>query len=85
MLFFVLSGREYVLLKDLDYFLPKYFGYKFPPISQLEKRAKLALINSNPIIDHLGPLLPNVIPVGGIHISDVKKLPMVSLVQINLT
>lgn len=59
--------------------MPKYFGSDLPPISQLEKRAKLALINANPIIDNLGPMLPTVIPIAGVHISEVKKLPVVRL------
>lgn len=72
------SGRDYVLLTELDYIMQKYFGPDLPPISQLEKRAKLALINANPIIDNLEPLLPNVIPVGGIHIKKSKPLPKVN-------
>lgn len=59
--------------------MPKNFNLNLPPIRQLEKRAKLALVGSNPIIDNLGPQLPNVIQVGGIHIKEPKKLPTVSL------
>lgn len=57
--------------------MPKYFGADLPPIEKLEKRATLALINSNPMIDNLGPLLDNVIPVGGLHIKEAKRLPTV--------
>lgn len=57
--------------------MPKYFGSDLPPISQLETRTKLALINANPIIENLGPLLPNVIPVGGLHIKKANPLPKV--------
>lgn len=59
--------------------MQKYFGPDLPPISQLEKRTKLALINANPIIDNLEPLLPTVIPVGGIHIKKAKPLPKVKI------
>lgn len=76
------SGREYVLLTELDYIMKKYFGPDLPPISQLEKRTKLALINANSVIDNLEPLLPNVIPVGGIHIQKAKPLPKVKLIFI---
>lgn len=55
----------------------KYFGSDLPSISQLEKRASLALVNSNPILDHLGPMLDNVIPVGGMHVEAPKPLPKV--------
>lgn len=57
--------------------MAQHFGSDLPPISQLEKRASLALVNSNPILDHLGPMLDNVIPVGGMHIKDPKPLPEV--------
>lgn len=50
-----------------------------PPVRELEKRAKLALTGANPIIDNAGPLLPNVIPIGGVHIRESKPLPTVSL------
>lgn len=57
--------------------MPKYFGADLPPISQLEKRAALALIGSSPVIDNLGPLLETVIPVAGLHIQDAERLPEV--------
>lgn len=43
-------------MKELDFIMPNYFGSDLPPISQLEKRAQLAFISSNPAIDQLGPL-----------------------------
>lgn len=65
-----------MLLKRLDGMMAKYFGSVAS--GQLEKRAALALINSNPILDQLGPIQDsNVIPIGGIHITDSKPLPMV--------
>lgn len=64
-------------MKELDYIMPKFFGSDLPPITQLEKRVKMALINANPIIDNLGPLLPNVISVAGFHIKEAKPLPAV--------
>lgn len=60
----------------------KYFGPDMPGIGQLEKRAKLALINTNPVIDNLEPLLPNVIHVGGIHIKEAKALPKVNSILV---
>lgn len=57
----------------------KYFGRDLPPISQLEKRATLALVNSSPILDHLGPMPDNVIQIGGMHVKETKQLPKVSI------
>ncbi|XP_031633767.1 uncharacterized protein LOC116347346 [Contarinia nasturtii] len=68
--------RQYIILDELDMIMPKYFGSDLPPISQLEKRAKLALINAHPIIDNLGPMLPTVISIAGIHIGEVNDMPM---------
>lgn len=65
--------------------MAKYFGPDLPPISQLEKRATLALVNSNPILDHLGPMPDNVIPIGGMHIKDPKPLPEVKFYSRNKT
>lgn len=78
------SGRELVLLKQLDFTMAKYFGSDLPPTTWLEKRAVLALINSNPILDVPGPLLENVISIGGMHIKDVKPLPTVFIWRILL-
>lgn len=71
-----------MLLKQLDSTMAKYFGPKLPSTSWLEKRAALALINSNPILDNSGPLLENVISIGGMHIKDAKPLPKVDLLII---
>lgn len=68
-----------MLLKRLDGIMAKYFGSDLPSTSQLEKRATLALINSNPILDQLGPIQDSkVIPIGGIHIKEAKAIPTVS-------
>lgn len=67
-----------MVLRQLDVIMAKYFDQNLPSISQLEKRAALALINSNPIVNNGGPLLETVIPIGGMHIKDVKPLPTVS-------
>lgn len=66
-----------MLLKELDWIMVKYFGPDMPPISQLEKRASLALIGSHPIIDNVRPLLDTIIPVAGMHIKEAAPLPTV--------
>lgn len=63
--------------------MPKYFGSNLPSMRELEKKTKLALIGANPIVDNLGPMLPNVIPIGGIHIKKPKALPSVRLTVFN--
>lgn len=65
--------------------MAKYFGPDLPPISQLEKRATLAFVNSNPILDHLGPMPDNVITIGGMHIKEPKPLPKVKFNQKQIT
>lgn len=79
-LFHECSGREYVILKQLDAIMAEHFGPNLPPISQLEKRVELALINSHPLLGNAGPQPHNVIPIGGMHIKDVKPLSNVSLI-----
>lgn len=64
-------------MNRLDSIMMKYFGPDLPPISQLEKRATLALVNSNPILDSLGPMPDNVIAIGGMHIKRPKPLAKV--------
>uniref|UniRef100_A0A7G3B2A5 UDP-glucuronosyltransferase n=1 Tax=Lutzomyia longipalpis TaxID=7200 RepID=A0A7G3B2A5_LUTLO len=44
-------------------------------LRDLEKRTKLVLVNKNPASDVIEPLLPNVIPVGGLQIQRNKGLP----------
>lgn len=67
-----------MILKQLDVIMAKHFGPNLPSISQLEKRVELALINSNPMLGNAGPQPDNVIPIGGMHIKDMKPLPAVS-------
>ncbi|XP_058461493.1 UDP-glucuronosyltransferase 2B16-like isoform X2 [Malaya genurostris] len=44
-------------------------------VSSLEKRALLAILNSNPILEPFEPKLTNVIQAGGLHIKPTKPLP----------
>lgn len=72
-----------MLIKNLDTTMVQFFGSKMPSISYLEKRAALGFINSNPIIDRLGPLPERVVAVGGMHIKESKSLPTVTLNSID--
>lgn len=43
---------------------------------ELEQRTILVFVNIHTVLDVAQPLAPNVIPVGGLHIKDVKPLPI---------
>lgn len=45
------------------------------PLDVYQRRLKLLLTNTDPIWDFSMPHTPNIIPVGGIHIKEAKKLP----------
>jgi glucuronosyltransferase len=57
----------------------KKFKFNFPPLSELEKKTALMMVNTHNAIDFPEPLQPNVIQVGGLQISEPKKLPEVRL------
>lgn len=46
-------------------------------LGDLEQRSQISLINSNPVIDYVEPVLPNVIAVGGLQIQAPQALPEV--------
>uniref|UniRef100_A0A182JWK3 UDP-glucuronosyltransferase n=1 Tax=Anopheles christyi TaxID=43041 RepID=A0A182JWK3_9DIPT len=46
-----------------------------PPSSSFYKNVRLSLSNINPIIQYKEPLMPNMIPVGGLQILPAKPLP----------
>lgn len=72
------SDWDYVFHKKLDKLINGMFGPGMPPLSQLQKRAAIAFVNTNPAFDHPAPLQENIIPVGGLQIGDTKPLPKVS-------
>ncbi|GAB0090002.1 hypothetical protein DMENIID0001_046330 [Sergentomyia squamirostris] len=45
-----------------------------PPLSEIEEKTKLVLVNYSPVIHDPEPILPNVIPVAGMHIKTPKPL-----------
>ncbi|GAB0099854.1 hypothetical protein DMENIID0001_157440 [Sergentomyia squamirostris] len=45
-----------------------------PPLEQLEQQIRLTLINYSPAIHIPEPILPNVIPIAGMHMQKVKPL-----------
>ncbi|XP_055702593.1 UDP-glucosyltransferase 2-like [Phlebotomus papatasi] len=46
-----------------------------PDLTELERQTRLTLINYSPAIHDLEPMLPNVIPIAGMHVQKVKSLP----------
>lgn len=71
------SNRDYVFNKNLDKLIEGKFGPGMPPLSELEKRTAIAFVSTNPAFDNPAPLPENVIPIGGLHIREPKKLPKV--------
>lgn len=70
--------RRYYFNPRIDALVAKNFGPNVPSVIELEHRALVALINTNPAIDYAEPLADNVIAVGGLHIKDAKSLSLVS-------
>lgn len=70
--------RKYYLYPKINRILKEQAHLNIPPVEQLSKRSKLALINYDSIIDEPAQLLPNVIGVGGLQIQlPAKPLPQV--------
>lgn len=63
----------------------KYFGKNYPSIEELEQKALLAFVNTNPAIDYRIPLPENVIPIGGVHLKDPKPIPEVCCLDIRVS
>lgn len=53
------------------------FSSDLPSLREIEQSTVLAFVNTNSAFDQTIPLPENVIPVGGLHISDSKPLPEV--------
>ena len=52
------------------------FGNDVPPLEKIERHISLLFANTDPVLDSPQALVPNIIPVGGLHIEQkVKKLP----------
>ncbi|XP_059615441.1 UDP-glycosyltransferase UGT4-like [Phlebotomus argentipes] len=81
-------GRiENTFLNYFDYFfrnyctLPKMHSMVkddfpgLPPLSELERQMRLVLINYSPAVHDPEPMLPNVIPIAGMHMQQIKPLP----------
>jgi glucuronosyltransferase len=73
-------GRIFYVIPQHDAILRKYFNSSnIPSISVLQKNTSLLLINQHFSIGYPRPLMPNIVEVGGIHITPPKKLDAVSM------
>ncbi|XP_055604627.1 UDP-glucosyltransferase 2-like [Uranotaenia lowii] len=59
---------------QLDVHLRKLFP-RAPSTKELSKHVKLLLINANHLIEYQEPMMPSVVPVGGMHIKKPDPLP----------
>ncbi|KAJ3663945.1 hypothetical protein Zmor_008158 [Zophobas morio] len=54
----------------------KVFGHDIPSVEKLERHISLLLANTDPVLDNPQGLVPNIIPVGGLHLEKkAKELP----------
>uniref|UniRef100_A0A8D8D8F3 UDP-glucuronosyltransferase 2B15 n=1 Tax=Culex pipiens TaxID=7175 RepID=A0A8D8D8F3_CULPI len=68
--------RNWYIMPQLDRKVRSFFQYPdMPYLADLEQRTQLMLVNTNPALDALEPLPPNVIAIGGAHIKDPEPLP----------
>ena len=66
--------KKYYQLPQIDKIVRKVFP-DMPYIEELTKRTKIVLMNSHPAVQLIEPMMPNVISVGGLHITKPKSLP----------
>lgn len=71
------SNWQYSLVPATDKLLEGKFGPDMPSITEIERRASMALVSTHPIFDYTRPLPENVIPVGGLHVRNAKPVPKV--------
>lgn len=61
-----------VVLPTQDKIVRKYLGEDLPYLGDLQKNTSLVLVNRNPVLDDVLPLLPHVVDIGGIYTSKPK-------------
>ncbi|XP_017843720.2 UDP-glucuronosyltransferase 2C1 [Drosophila busckii] len=60
---------------ELDAIMRPFFAADMPPLAELAKLTKVALINTHPATDYVEALPPNVVEVGGMQCRQGKPLP----------
>jgi glucuronosyltransferase len=73
-------GRMFYVIPQHDAIIRKHLNSsKIPSIWELQKSTALILLNSHFSISYSRPLMPNMVEVGGMHITPPKKLCAVSI------
>ncbi|KAJ8972845.1 hypothetical protein NQ314_000010 [Rhamnusium bicolor] len=66
---------EYVILRQDEHIIRKYFGKKSSTLKDFVMNSSLLLVNTHFTLNLPRPLVPNIIEIGGIHIERPKPLP----------
>ena len=79
-------GRQFYFLPRMEKVVRPFFkeaDSSLPHLSELDATSTdLLLLNSHFSISYPRPLIPNVIQVGGLHVTEPNKLPEVSMLKI---
>ncbi|XP_050497645.1 UDP-glycosyltransferase UGT5-like isoform X2 [Diabrotica virgifera virgifera] len=67
--------RDFYLNDKIKEYATKGFGKDLAPLDSLTNHVSLVLCNTIPGFHPAQPLAPNIVPVGGLHITPAKKLP----------
>ncbi|CAG9827271.1 unnamed protein product [Diabrotica balteata] len=67
--------RHFYVNEKIKEFATKGFGKDLAPLDSLINHVSLVLCNTIPGFHHAQPLAPNIIPVGGLHVTPGKELP----------
>ncbi|XP_068083563.1 UDP-glycosyltransferase UGT5 [Anabrus simplex] len=72
---FVLLSRRFYHMPLQQKLADNFFGKSIPPLTEIEKNISLVMVNIHHSLDYPRPMLPSLIPVGGLHIKPSKPLP----------
>lgn len=67
--------QKYKFYPNSEKMIRKYYELK-RPLAELIASTTIFLANHNPVLDAVTPIMPSVIPVGGLQIEDPKPLPV---------
>jgi glucuronosyltransferase len=78
---FTITVYQYSYIPKQEAIARKYFKEELPSFLDISKNFSIILVNTMVGLDDPRPLLPNVIPIGGMHIEDQPKpLPKVLII-----
>lgn len=66
--------HQFKLYQDTEKKINKHFKLR-RSLSDIYTSTKIVLANHNPVLDYVTPIMPGVIPVGGLQVEDPKPLP----------